>query len=75
MANFKFKIISMVIADGLAQIIPTIISLEQIEFMNGRNINDFLCNSSEAANLLQNKAYGSNRALKIDITKAFDTLK
>jgi hypothetical protein len=33
-----------------------------------------LCIASEAVNLLHNKSYGGNLALKIDITKAFDTL-
>jgi hypothetical protein len=34
-----------------------------------------LCVASEAANLLHNKSFGGNLALKIDIRKAFDTLE
>jgi hypothetical protein len=75
MANFKFKIISKVIADRLAQIMPSIISKEQRGFVHGRNIKDCLCLASEAANLLHSKVFGGNLALKIDITKAFDTLE
>ncbi|MCH94435.1 RNA-directed DNA polymerase (Reverse transcriptase), partial [Trifolium medium] len=75
MANFKFKIISKVIADRLAQIMPTIISKEQMGFVHGRNIMDCLCLASEAANLLQSKVFGGNLALKIDVTKASDTLE
>ncbi|PNY03176.1 ribonuclease H [Trifolium pratense] len=74
MANFKFKIISKVLADRLAQIMPTLISKEQRGFIHGRNIKDCLCLASEAANLLHSKTFGGNLALKIDITKAFDTL-
>jgi len=75
MANFKFKIISKVIADRLAPIMPNIISEEQMGFIHQRNIRDCLCIASEATNLLHNKAFGGNLVLKIDITKAFDTLE
>ncbi|PNX72820.1 ribonuclease H, partial [Trifolium pratense] len=75
MANFKFKIISKIIADRLASIMPSIISEEQRGFIHHRNIKDCLCIASEAANLLHNKSYGGNLALKIDISKAFDTLE
>jgi hypothetical protein len=74
MANFKFKVISKIIADRLAQVLPSFISKEQRGFIKGRNIRDCICLASEAANLLHNKAFGGNLALKIDITKAFDTL-
>ncbi|MCH79620.1 RNA-directed DNA polymerase (Reverse transcriptase), partial [Trifolium medium] len=74
MANFKFKVISKIIADRLASIMPVIISDEQKGFIHDRNIKDCLCIVLEAANLLHNKSFGGNLALKIDITKAFDTL-
>ncbi|PNX79615.1 ribonuclease H, partial [Trifolium pratense] len=75
MANFKFKVISKIIADRLANIMPFIISKEQMGFIHDRNIKDCLCIASEAVNLLHNKAFGGNLALKIDISKAFDTLE
>jgi hypothetical protein len=76
LANFKFKIISKVLADDrLAQILPSIISKEQRGFVNGRNIKDCICLTSEAVNLLPKKAFGGNLTLKIDISKAFDTLR
>jgi hypothetical protein len=74
MANFKFKIITKIIADRLAQVLPSIISKEQRGFVNGRQMKDCVCLTSEAINLLHNKSYGGNLALKIDISKAFDTL-
>ncbi|KAK2430924.1 hypothetical protein QL285_029213 [Trifolium repens] len=74
MANFKFKIISKILADRLASIMPGLISDEQKGFIHGRDIKDCLCIASEAANFLHNKSFGGNLALKIDITKAFDTL-
>ncbi|GAU46322.1 hypothetical protein TSUD_401930 [Trifolium subterraneum] len=74
MANFKSKVISKIIADRLASILPSIVSEEQKGFIHDRNIKDCLCIASQATNLLQNKSYGGNLALKIDITKAFGTL-
>ncbi|KAK2388551.1 hypothetical protein QL285_062226 [Trifolium repens] len=74
MANFKFKVISKIIADRLASIMPVIVSEEQKGFIHDRNIKDCLGIASEAANLLHNKSFGGNLALKIDINKAFDTL-
>jgi hypothetical protein len=53
---------------------PDLISVEQHGFIHGRDIKNCLCIASEAANLLHNKSFGGNLALKIDITKAFDTL-
>ncbi|KAK2449352.1 hypothetical protein QL285_008554 [Trifolium repens] len=74
MANFKFKIISKILADRLATILPNIISNEQRGFIKGRQIKDCICLTSEAINMLHNKVYGGNLAIKIDIAKAFDTL-
>jgi len=74
MANFKFKIISKIIADRLALILPDIISKEQRGFIKGRHIKDCICLISEAINLLHKKSFGGNLAIKIDIAKAFDTI-
>ena len=74
LANFKFKIITKVIVDRLASILPKIISTEQKGFIRGRNIKDYILLASEAINMLDKKSYGSNLALKIDVTKVFDTL-
>jgi hypothetical protein len=75
MANFKFKIISKIIADRFAPLLPSLISEEQRGFVRDRNIKDCLFIASEATNLLHNKSFGGNLALKIDISKAFDTVE
>lgn len=75
LANFKFKILSKILADRLASILPNIISKEQRGFIKGRNIKDCIAITSEAINLLDKKCFGGNLALKIDISKAFDTLR
>jgi hypothetical protein len=74
LANFKFKIISKILADRLAQILPSIISNEQKGFIKGRHIKDCICLSSEVINLLHKKSFGGSLAVKIDIAKAFDTI-
>jgi hypothetical protein len=53
----------------------TIISEEQRGFIQGRNIRDCICTTSEAINLLHNKSFGGNVAFKVDIAKAFDTVE
>ncbi|KAK2411057.1 hypothetical protein QL285_046381 [Trifolium repens] len=60
MANFKFKIISKVLADRLAKIMPTLISKELRGFIQGRNIKDCICLTSEAINLLHKKSFGGS---------------
>ncbi|GAU40289.1 hypothetical protein TSUD_362690 [Trifolium subterraneum] len=74
MANFKFKIISKILADRLALILPDIISKEQRGFIKGRQIKDCICLTSESINMLHHKSFGGNLAVKIDIAKAFDTI-
>ncbi|XP_058751049.1 uncharacterized protein LOC131624079 [Vicia villosa] len=74
LANFKFKIISKILIERLSSILPNIISKEQKGFVSGRCIKDGICLTSEAINILQNKSFSGNVALKIDIAKAFDTL-
>jgi len=74
LANFKHKILTKILADRFASILPTIISPEQRAFINGRNIRDCIWLTSEAVNLLHYKCFGGNVVMKIDISKAFDTL-
>ncbi|XP_058783349.1 uncharacterized protein LOC131658030 [Vicia villosa] len=74
LANFKYKIIFKILADRLSSILPTLISKEQKGFVSGRNIKDAICLAFEAINILPNKSFSGNVALKIDIAKAFDTL-
>jgi len=73
-ANFKFKIISKIIADRLATIMPAITSVQQRGFFRGRSIKDCICLTSKAINVLHRKSFGGNLALKVDIAKALDTL-
>jgi len=71
--NFKFKIITKVLADRLANVLPNIISKEQRGFIRGRNIKDSIALISEAINARDKRCFGGNLAMKIDVSKAFDT--
>jgi len=75
LSNFKFKIITKVLAERLARIMPNLVSNHQRGFIQGRRIKDCICITSEAINILHNSAFGGNLALKIDIAKAFDTIE
>lgn len=75
MENFKFKIISKIIANRLAQVVPNIISEEQRGFLKGRNLKGCVCLASKAVNIMDNRAYGGNLALKVYINRAYRVLK
>lgn len=55
LANFKFKIITKILADRLSQIMPALISKEQRGFIKGRNIKDCIVLTSEAINVLDRR--------------------
>lgn len=63
-----------IIADILSTVFPFIISPEQRAFIPGRSIKDYISVTYEVVNLLHNKSHAGNLALRIDISKAFDTL-
>ena len=73
-ANFKFKIISKILADRLVLVAAKIISPNQYGFVQGRQIQDCIGIVSEAINMLSKTVRGGNVAYKVDIHKVFDTL-
>ncbi|KAL6203455.1 hypothetical protein ACLB2K_027155 [Fragaria x ananassa] len=74
LANFVFKINPKILSIRLASVASRIISPQQHAFVPGRNIADCIVTTSEYINLLDSKCHGGNVAIKLDITKAFDTL-
>ncbi|KAL6124854.1 hypothetical protein ACLB2K_077362 [Fragaria x ananassa] len=74
LANFIFKIIPKIISLRLTEIASRIISPQQHVFVKGWNISDCIMTTLECFKLLDDKCYGGNVAIKVDITKAFDTL-
>jgi len=73
-ANFKFKIISKILADRLAIMAAKIISPSQYGFVQGRQIHDCIAIAFEAINIFSKKVKRGNATYKVDIHKAFDTL-
>lgn len=74
LVNFKYKIISNILADQLSKVLPHVISKEKKGFIGGRNIQDCISLTSEVANLPHKKTLGGNIMLKVDIAKEFDSL-
>jgi len=74
LTNFQFKIITKILADRLAPITMCIVSLEQRGFIRERHISDCVLLAFEAINCIDKRQFGGNVALKVDISKAFDTL-
>jgi len=74
LANFQFKIFTKIVADRLACITSRIISIEQRGFVRDHDISECVIIASEAINSLDKRQYGGSLALKVDISKAFDTL-
>jgi len=74
LVNFQFKIISKIVADRLACITLRIISVEQRGFVCDRNISECVIIASEVISSLDKRQYDGNIALKVYISKAFDTL-
>ncbi|XP_058749148.1 uncharacterized protein LOC131622118 [Vicia villosa] len=72
-SNFKSKVISKILAERLASIMPLLISQEQRGFIYGRQILYCIELAYEGINLLDTKVWCGNLALKVDIRKAFDT--
>ncbi|XP_058746496.1 uncharacterized protein LOC131619414 [Vicia villosa] len=54
---------------------PFLVSKEKRGFIHGRHIHDCIRLASEAVKLLDSKDWCGNIALKVDIAKAFDTLR
>lgn len=74
MCNYKFKIITKILADRLVIIMHNLVSKEHKGFIRGRNVGDGICLASEGSNSLDKKCFGGNMAIKVDFNKAFETL-
>ncbi|XP_057790991.1 uncharacterized protein LOC131008108 [Salvia miltiorrhiza] len=75
LSNFIFKIISKVLATRLSGVAAELVSKHQFGFVRGRSIHDCIMLGSEGVNCLKRSHGGINMACKIDIRKAFDTLR
>lgn len=74
LSNFKHKIITNVLADRLASLMPFLVPNGQRGFLKGRNIQDYTYLASEVINILDKKHKHGILVLKVDIVKVFDTI-
>lgn len=52
-----------------------IIFLNQFGFIKGRHIKDCIDAAFDCVNIMNRKCFGGNMVVRIDIRKAFDTLR
>lgn len=74
LGNFLYKTITKIISDHLAIMASKIITPNQFGFLQGSHIEDCIL-SVYFANILGKKCYGGNVTMKIDIKKAFDSMR
>lgn len=75
LSNFIFKIIPNIIAECLKPIASRIVSPHQAAFISGQNIFNSIGLVLEGIRLLRNKVWDGNLGIKLDISKAFDTMQ
>ncbi|EOY14356.1 Uncharacterized protein TCM_033752 [Theobroma cacao] len=68
------KIITKLLSNRLAKILPSIITENQSGFVGGRLISDNILLAQELIRKLDTKSRGGNLALKLDMMKAYDRL-
>ena len=73
LCNVIYKIITKVIANRLKPILPSLISLEQSGFVEGRQISDGIILVHEILHSIKCKKL-SGMLVKLDIAKAYDKL-
>ena len=72
MSNFLNKVISRILVERLAGVLPRIISPQQSGFVKGRSMaNNFLL-AQELMSEIGRKCREENLALKLDMAKAYD---
>src|SRR3954463_6012630 len=74
LCNFCNKIISKLLMLRLAHILPLIISRKQAGFVQGRLINDNIVLAQELIQSIKKKVRGSNLVIKLDVSKAYDSI-
>lgn len=70
LANYKFKIITKILADRLAIIAPKIVSKQQRCFIRGRQISYCLRVAFEAINLLEKDLLGETLLLRLTLRRS-----
>ncbi|KAL9676641.1 hypothetical protein QQ045_004857 [Rhodiola kirilowii] len=74
LCNFIHKIFSRILNDRLKEFPPSLISSEQAGFVEGRNIHESIGLAHDIVKDINNKAFGGNMVIKLDMSKAYDRL-
>ncbi|XP_042495021.1 uncharacterized protein LOC122074242 [Macadamia integrifolia] len=74
MANFFCKVLSKIMIERLACLLPCLVSDEKGVFQKGKIISANIGLASELANLLYTSIRGGGMGIKVDVQKAYDTL-
>jgi len=72
--NTIYKCITKLIANRLARVLPSIISLPQNAFVKGRHISDNILLAQELFSGFQHDPYRAKCVIKVDFKKAYDTV-
>lgn len=72
--NFINKIISRLVHERLARVVPKMISLNQTEFVKSRSNTKNVLLAQEIIRDIRNKNEWHNVVVKLDITKSYDSL-
>ena len=73
--NTVYKCIAKILARRMAQVLPSVIGNEQSAFIPGRRISDNILLAQELLNSYNARKGPARCAMKIDITKAFDSVE
>ncbi|KAG7541866.1 Reverse transcriptase zinc-binding domain [Arabidopsis thaliana x Arabidopsis arenosa] len=73
--NTMYKVISKLLANRLKSILPSVISHSQSAFMPGRSLSENVLLASEIVQGYNRKNLDSRAMLKVDIRKAFDSVR
>ncbi|XP_071939020.1 uncharacterized protein [Coffea arabica] len=72
LCNFFNKLLSRILADRVASLLPKIISPQQTGFVKGRNITENFLLAQEVVSGIGKKTRGGNVVMKLDMSKAYD---
>ncbi|VFQ66026.1 unnamed protein product [Cuscuta campestris] len=75
LSTFMSKVNTKILYTRLKPLLPKLISSNQAAFQQGKSMPDHILLALEAAHNLDRKVFGGNMIIKIDIAKAFDTLR
>jgi len=73
LCNVVYKIISKVVANRLKPLLPTLVSVEQSGYVEGKQILDNIIQAHEVVHSLTNNRK-ARMIMELDITKAYDKL-